>query len=281
MGELNPSSLVLIILGATFATCTFVAALNFFWLRKQYRSPQLKHVGAQRRRASSFVVRQKSARVVPLKSERSYRVGLTSATANRSRKWLSSFVKIDSRTQLANFFFPGDASGPSGALSFHSEMGASRFVMLSVASRAILDRQKLLSRLAEQRTFPSARIVDEHGEASSSSVARRERKQLDRERKARQQSSAQSSGSTPIARWGSSRGVRGGGGQIGMECFHFGCAEHLRMFPSAFFSVWRPTSADALRLLVLREGVGKGYESLCTLLHPPAPSCTLLLMSRI
>ena len=45
-----------------------------------------------------------------------------------------------------------------------------------------------------------------------------------------------------------------------METFHFGCAEHLRMFPSAFFSVWRPTSADALRLLVLRQGVGKGLN---------------------
>jgi hypothetical protein len=42
--------------------------------------------------------------------------------------------------------------------------------------------------------------------------------------------------------------------------FSFGCPEHLAMFPTAYFSIFRPTSLDALKLMMLREGTGKGLN---------------------
>ena len=42
--------------------------------------------------------------------------------------------------------------------------------------------------------------------------------------------------------------------------FWFGSPKHLAMFDTAYFSVFRPTSKDALRLMMERDGTGKGLN---------------------
>ena len=42
--------------------------------------------------------------------------------------------------------------------------------------------------------------------------------------------------------------------------YYYGSKQHLSMFPTSYFSVFRPTSKDALRLMMGREGTGKGLN---------------------
>ena len=42
--------------------------------------------------------------------------------------------------------------------------------------------------------------------------------------------------------------------------FYYGSKQHLDMFPSSYFSVFRPCSKDSLKLMMTREGTGKGLN---------------------
>ena len=146
-------------------------------------------------------------------------------------------------------------------------MGTSRFIMLAHASKTLLDTSELLGRISEGRSYPRQRFVD-GSNADGGSFRSPAAKLTKRERRARERGeNASPAGPESASRTAgrsrsffSSRSVGLAASAPAREPFYFGCSEHLRMFPSAFFSVWRPTSFDALRRLVLREGVGKGLN---------------------
>ena len=102
--------------GAILGSLAFVLALKLC----QRRHMRRQHRGTQREGRRS----RPSARVTPAPPQLAARGGggpsrkymhrrgtCRQLTLEHCRRWIHSFVKIDSRTQLANFFYPGDAFG--------------------------------------------------------------------------------------------------------------------------------------------------------------------------
>ena len=199
---------------------------------------------------------------------------VTVKTWNHMVRWRRSFLKLDPRTQVANFFYPGDISGPCGAVfmsgppACHDRDAADGSKIPTLERSMISSAPTRLDPTAIEvapAASPSRDIsVNVKGASGSVTATGRGAETLTSAPAIAPQSTQMATPRSalelgPVLSTNSLNVLGKFHTDFGPDC-PFGSPAHLALFPSRYFSVWRPTSKDALRLMMVGAGTGKGLN---------------------